>query len=207
MIYREDLKPGVRVALYGGSFDPPHLGHLVVAKWVSQLPEVCDFVMFMPNLQNPLKIRKPTPFETRFRMLNSLVFTTPKVTITNIQQVYPELDHTIDVLEKFKEEFPGVIFKPLIGTDCFRQLGEWKDGDKILQDYGVIVYPRREIKEESTDLLPYASLPKISRILDAPMIELSSTQIRNWISEGKDVSTIVPRSVLEIIEEEKLYRK
>lgn len=210
------------VAVYGGSFDPPHIGHLIVMNWVIQLPGI-DEVYAIPTFQNPLKSRKSYPYEDRYKMLYGLAMSEIN-SKDYIDQFYlidlrslcrknnideKDIIYSIDLLNLLKKDNPEKEYRLVIGTDCFWQFSKWKNYEKILQDYGIIIYPRRG-NEESPKLPIFPDMnltANITFVPDSyPTIDLSSTQIREWIREGKNVSSIVTLDVWNYIVKKKLYK-
>lgn len=192
-----------RIAIYGGTFDPPHIGHGVVAEKVSRYPRV-DEVWIMPTPQNPNKSRKATQSALRVKMLTKMFALSNKISVSMFQ-INGEIYRTIDLLEElssiFGEDFE---FIPVIGSDCLTEINTWKDYDKLLSKYGVIVYPR---KGDEIDPIILDAYPKIE-ILPPPYpeINISSTMIRNMIRDGIPPHFLIPESIYPIILQGDLYK-
>lgn len=192
-----------RIAIYGGTFDPPHNGHGIVAEKVSRYPGI-GAVWIMPTPQNPNKSRKATDPFIRGEMLAKMFAFSDKISVSTFQ-IDKEIYRTIDLLEeldkKFGEKFD---FIPVIGSDCLAEIDTWKDYDKLLSKYGIIVYPR---KGEEINPIILNAYPKIE-ILPPPYPEMniSSTMIRDMIRNNIVPRFLIPESIYPLIHQGNLYK-
>lgn len=194
-----------RIVLYGGTFDPPHIGHGIVARWVANQKDICDEVWIVPTPQNPNKTRKATDLSTRIRMLLDM-FTnncnSSKIRISAVAQQAPS-SRTIDIIKYLGHLYPDVEFKPLIGSDCLTEINTWKDSETLLSDYGAVIYPRGEDKLVE---LYSAAFPKVDIISSpCPTTNISSSMIRDLIKNHKSVHFLITPEVYRIIISQNLY--
>lgn len=187
------------VALLGGTFNPVHNGHLILASWLAQYgtngaSEDIDEVWLMPTPVNPLKaVAKDASAEQRLEMLRlSLDGCTLPIRVCDIELTLPQPNYTIRTLEALTEKYPEKHFKVAIGADNWEIFPKWRDYRRILEDYGVIVYPRPGHMQE--------------QCIHAPVVDISSTQIRRMVKEGKDIQYLVPDKVRQYIIKRRLYR-
>lgn len=184
----------MQIAVYSGSFNPLHIGHLAIIKHMVDVAGF-DKVYLIVSPKNPLKdgISSSTGqqrYEAAVQAVNKH-FAAPssKVRVDDIELTMPEPHYTIRTLDALKEREPDNEFTFIMGGDNLYDIRRWRDYGRILKEYGVAVYPREGIDTESVknDLISEDPSFRIA-ILDAPMIDISSTEIREGISAGKDMS-------------------
>jgi nicotinate-nucleotide adenylyltransferase len=181
----------VRIALLGGSFNPPHVGHLMNAYYVLATREV-DRVWLMPVFQHPFA-KRLAPFDDRVRMCElAAARFAGGVEVTRIEEQAPPGSKTVDVLELLLARHPEDRFSLVIGSDILPERSKWKDFERLEQMAEVIVVPRAGYP---SPLAPGPALP-----------EVSSTEVRERLGRGADVSAQVPREVLGYVSERGLYR-
>lgn len=188
-----------RVALFGGSFDPVHAAHLMLAQYVA---EFCGFDEVWLNLSpaNPLKEGPRHASDAdRLKMLAVAVGNHPRLKICSVELMMPRPSYTINTLRRLSEKCPDTDFTLLIGTDQLAQFDRWRSWEEILRDYGVAVYPR-----DGYDIP--SPLPEGVTLIDAPHLEVSSTFIRDAIRDGRDVNFFLPPGVYNYILTHNLYR-
>ena len=181
----------MRIALLGGSFNPPHVGHLMNAYYVLATRPV-DRVWLMPVFHHPFG--KPlAPFEDRVRMceLAAASFASG-VEVSRVEAEAPGAGRTIETLEYLMQQHPDDQFALVIGSDILPERAKWKDFDRIEKLAEVIVVPRAGFP---SPLAPGPQLPPVS-----------STEVREKLARGEDVSALVPREVLEYAAQHGLYR-
>lgn len=187
-----------RTVIFGGSFDPIHLGHLALAG------EVCarglaDEVWFMVSPQNPHKQGCAlTDENVRMSMVRLAVEGNPCFRACDFEFGLPRPSYTINTLEALEKHYPDREFVLLIGADNWEKFDRWYKGDEILERYGVIVYPRggEEVPQ----------LPQGVVWLPAALYDVSSTAVRATVASGRCVSHMVPSAVEQYITENQLYR-
>lgn len=181
----------MRIALLGGSFNPPHVGHLMNAYYVLATREV-DRVWLMPVFQHPFA-KVLAPFDDRVRMCERAAARfAGGLEVTRIEELAPAGSKTVDVLELLMARYPEHRFSLVIGSDILPERSKWKDFDRIERMVEVIVVPRAGYPS------PLAQGPALP--------EVSSTEVRERLARGEDVSAHVPREVLSYIRDRGLYR-
>lgn len=190
----------IKVGLLGGSFNPIHTGHMIVASYVAQYGPV-DEVWFVLSPRNPLKDPASlAPDGDRLEMLR--IAARPAegagLKVSDIELSLPRPSYTIDTLRVLSERYPGHKFVWITGSDSLPQLSRWKEWEKITGDYGMIIYPRPGY--------PVAyPLPQGVSVVQAPQVEISSTFIREAIARGKDMTYFLPEGVSDYIHTRGLY--
>lgn len=186
------------VGIFGGSFNPIHKGHLMLAQYLSQHSQL-DEVWLTLSPQNPLKISNELlDDEHRLAMLRLATEGLVGVEVCDIELTMPRPSYTINTLERLSQQYPDCEFRLVIGGDNWNLFERWKDYQRIIDEYGVVIYPR-----PGYDLNPIAN--KNVEVVEAPLADVSSTQIREAIKCGKDVRSLLPQGVWEYIKENKLY--
>ena len=188
-----------RVAVFGGSFDPIHNGHLALAGEVVSrgLP---DEVWLMVTPQNPHKQDKILSDERlRFQMAQLAVEGMDGVKACDFEFSLPRPSYTLTTLTALDEAFPDKEFCLLIGADNWEKFDRWYKGDEILSRYGIIVYPRGSEGEPP--------LPSGVRWLPAKLYDISSTMVRAAVAAGNDITGLVPATVVRFINDNKMYKK
>ncbi len=188
----------MRVGLFFGSFNPIHMGHLIVAQAVREMTDL-DEVWFVVSPQNPFKKNKTLLHEfDRLDMVKAAIEDNYNFRASDIEFNMPRPSYTIDTLVYLKEKHPQHHFKLLIGEDNLVSFHKWKNYKSILSDYGLIVYPRPHngrIEQVFDNVLQ----------VDAPKIDISATLIRKLIKEGKSPKYLLPEKVLDLVKSRKYY--
>ena len=198
---------GARLGVIGGTFDPPHNAHLVLAQnALAQLD--LDRVLFVPAGHPPHKPEQPvSPVRHRLTMVEAALADNLGFQLSRVDVKRPGPHYTVDMLAILKDKHPGATFFFLMGGDSLAQFTTWRDPAGILQQARLGVMQRRGWE---TDL---ASLTdKLSDIedrlawLDAPHLEISGTDLRRRVAEGLPIRYLVPASVEDYVREHRLYR-
>lgn len=192
-------KKKLRTGIFGGSFNPIHIGHLALANYLCE-NDYIDVLWFLVSPQNPFKQNeKLLDDKTRLRMVNAAVRGYGRFYVSDFEFSLPKPSYTINTLNKLSETYTDRDFYLIIGADNWAAFDRWKSPEEIISKHHVLVYPRLgyDIPE---------MLPQNVRAVDSPLIEVSSTFIRESISQGKDVRYFLHPAVYEIIEKESLYR-
>lgn len=182
----------------GGSYNPVHIGHMAVASYLSQWGYV-DRVWLTLSPRNPLKdARALLPDLKRLAMLNMATRGVPGIEICDIELSMPRPSYTINTLDTLAKRHPNKRFKLVIGSDNWLIFDKWRDSQRILDEYGVIVYPRlgSPVPDKQVDGMEY---------VNAPVVEISSTFVRSAIAAGRDASQFVPPGVFKYIKTTHLY--
>lgn len=191
----------MRVALYFGSFNPVHLGHLKLAEYLTD-NDLVDEVWFVISPCNPLKEQSELLDEyIRLDMLFFAIRSNPSFKACDIEFTMPIPSYSIDTLNVLSKQFPDYQFELIIGSDNALVFDQWKDYTEILANYPVLVYPRKNY-----DFAQVAARYPQMKLLNTPIYDISSTQIRDSIAQKKDVSQWLHPSVLQFIKENNLYQ-
>ena len=191
----------MRICLFGGTFDPPHIGHLLVAQTVCEA-ERFDKILFIPAYQTPNKI-DVTPVENRLDMLKIAVEGNPNFEISDMELERKGISYTIDTIKIIKKE-QGLNKKDifyLIGSDSLLELHKWKEPKEILNECQVIVAIRPGFRPSD---IPAWILHNI-QFANIPRFEISSTNIRHRWVENKTIRYLVTLPVWNYINENGLY--
>jgi len=191
----------MNIGLYFGSFNPIHHGHLLIANYVLQHTELRQ-VWFVVSPQNPLKPSGTLLNEYhRLHLVRIAIEGENDLKATDIEFKLPRPSYTVDTLAYLQEKYPTYTFSIIMGSDSFENLPRWKNYKWLLQNFPIYIY-RRPNHESLT------SYPEAKKIvaLDAPLLPISSTDIRKNIREGKSIRYWVPESVREEIERNGYYR-
>lgn len=187
------------IGLLGGSFNPVHCGHMMLAAYLTQW-NIVDRVWLMLSPRNPLK--NPLGLISDMRRLAMLSIATrgvERVDTCDIELSMPLPSYTINTLDLLASRYPGRRFKLVIGSDNWQVFDQWRDWQRILDEYGVIVYPRPGYPVEGH----VDGMETITPIT----VNLSSTQVRDAIARGRDMSCFLPPGVYKYIVDNKLYTK
>jgi len=189
-----------KIGIFGGSFNPIHTGHAIIASYVMANSEL-DSLWLMVSPQNPLKDKKVAVSDFhRLRMTELVSRRIEGVTTSAFEFNLPRPSYTIDTLKALKEKFPNDEFFLVIGADNWCLFDKWKNGDEIISEFKILIYPRLGYEI----VIPESQQSRV-KVVDAPVIEISSTQVRNMLKEYKSISFYVPESVERYIIENKLY--
>lgn len=191
------MPASIRTALFGGTFDPLHNGHLTIAKSVLE-QGLADEVWLLVTPCNPWKKgSKLLDDKLRYNMVAEAVKDMEGVNASDYEFNLPKPSYSANTLRRISADYPDREFILTIGADNWAKFSNWRDSDYILENYPIIVYPRKGYKV--TGLTPNSVL------LDCPLVNISSTQIRLMVKEGNSIDKIVPESVAKTIKEKKLY--
>lgn len=190
----------MRIGIFGGSFNPLHIGHAIVANYLSQ-QEILDRVWIMPSKLNPLKQdeQRPVSGDDRMQMARLVAEDCAKVDVCDIEMHLPEPSYTYTTLCELRRRYPQHSFSLIIGGDHWEIFNKWRNWKKIITEFGVIIYTRPGY--EITGILP----DNVALIDNGPQAFVSSSEIREELSEGKNVNFLVPDKVLEYIKDKGLY--
>jgi nicotinate-nucleotide adenylyltransferase len=189
----------MKVGLFFGSFNPIHTGHLIIANIMAETTDL-DKVWFVVTPQNPLKPSKGLLHDfDRFDMVRAAVYESYRLSVSDIEFHLPKPNFTIHTLVHLTEKNPDKEFKVIIGEDNLASLKKWKNYELILENYGLYVYPRPNVSNAELKQHPNV------RMVEAPMMDISATFIRNCIKNGQSVKYLVPDAVEAMIRDKKFY--
>lgn len=187
------------VGLFFGSFNPIHVGHLIIA---NSMVEVTDFdqVWFVVSPQNPFKKSNTLAHEfDRLDMVELAIEGNFNLRVTDVEFSMPKPSYTIDTLTYLAEKYPQHNFKLIIGEDNLYSFHKWKNYEMILEHFGLYVYPRPNSKESEIKKHPNV------RMVKAPLLDISATYIRNLVRKNKSLRYLVPEKVEQFIKERKIF--
>ena len=188
----------MRIGLLGGSFDPPHVGHLLAASDAVEALEL-DRLVFIPAAVQPLKIDRTSALaEQRLAMTKMLVGSDPRFDVDSIEIDRGGLSYTVDTLAALTLRWPSAKLFWLVGADIVSSFGQWRQPERILELATVVVLQRGEAAG--------GTLPAGMRCLATRRVDVSSTEIRRRVKEGRSVRGFVPDAVADFIAAERLYR-
>lgn len=190
-----------KIGLFFGSFNPIHTGHLIIANYMVNYTDL-DEVWLVVSPHNPLKKKDSLiNMYDRLEMVNLAVDGAENIRSSTIEFSLPQPSYTIDTLIYLREKYPLAEFVLIMGSDNLLSLKKWKNYEVILRDYYIHVYPRPDYSA-ATEWVDHPSVT----ITDTPLMEFSSTFIRNAVKNGKNIRYFVPDKVMEFIESKGLYR-
>ncbi|WP_292890848.1 nicotinate (nicotinamide) nucleotide adenylyltransferase [Nonlabens sp.] len=190
------------IGLYFGTFNPVHIGHLAIANYIVESNDL-DEIWMVITPHNPFKKKKTLLDDyQRLHMVHLATDDYDKIKASNIEFGLPQPNYTVNTLAHLSEKYPDKEFTLIMGADNLKSLHKWKNYKVLLEDYNIIVYPRATIGELPKE---FENHPKIQLIL-APIMEISSTMIRNGIAEGKDLRYFMHHQVQEYVQEMHFYK-
>ena len=188
------------IALFFGSFNPVHVGHMIIASYIVEYTDV-DQMWIVVSPHNPHKKKKSLAKDhDRLHLVHLAIGDHPKIKASNIEFDLPKPSYTIDTLTYLKEKYPDYNFHLIMGGDNLANFHKWKNYEDILKYHHIYVYQR-----PNYDLGTLKDHPHI-HILDAPLLQLSATRIRSMIKEGKSVRYYVPDAVYQYLDQSRLYK-
>ncbi len=201
----------MRIGVFGGTFDPVHLGHLILAEQCREQAQL-DQVWFIPAARPPHKQdRALTPLPQRLEMLALAVAGQPAFVINDLEKDRPGPSYTVDTLRALHQRYPGTDWQLLLGADCLPDLPSWRDPVRILEFASLVIAARPGWAIGSAEQLRAAlrltpAAPLRQQIVQVPLIDISSRDIRPRAAAGRSFRYLVPRAVECYIETHRLYR-
>ena len=190
-----------KIGLYFGSFNPIHIGHLIIANYVVEFTGLKE-IWFVVSPQNPLKDKTSLLSDYhRLALVNVAVEDDSRFKSCDIEFKLPQPSFTINTLTYLREKYPQKEFSLIMGADNLESLNKWKNYEQILEYYSIYVYPR-----PGTDGGIFKNHPNVTWVI-APLIEISSSFIRKAIKEKKDICYFLPPKVNSYIREMHFYEK
>jgi len=196
----------MKIGLYFGTFNPIHIGHLIIANYMVEFSNL-DQVLLVVTPHNPFKDKKTLlDNHLRLEMVHLATKNYPKLKPSNVEFHLPQPNYTINTLVHLKEKFPKHQFSIIMGEDNLYSFHKWKNYEAILEHYRVYVYPRIDTKNNSDEDKKALQHPNI-HLVDAPIVELSATFIRESIKNNKNIAPMLPEEVWKYIDHNLLYKK
>ncbi len=197
----------MKIGLYFGSFNPIHVGHLIIANHMADYYDF-DQVWFVVSPHNPHK-KKASLLEDyhRLALVNVAIENNPKLSASDIEFKLEQPNYTIKTLAYLNEKFPENQFSLLMGEDNLRSFHKWKNYEEILNNHSIYVYPRlseeKTSKEEIKEVTEHKNIHFCNQV---PVMKISASFIRKAIKEGKDVQYLLTEPVLKYVDEMNFYK-
>ena len=182
-----------KVGIFGGSFNPIHTGHIALAK--SLCEKAClDEVWFMVSPMNPFKKTATDLLDDQLRleMVEKALEHEPQLKACDYEFRLPKASYTWHTLQCLSNEHPDTSFTLIIGADNWHVFNQWAHYQEILQKYAIIIYPRQHTAIDT------ASLPSNVHLVDTPLYNISSTEVRQRIQQGKSVDLLIPSAIVPL---------
>jgi nicotinate-nucleotide adenylyltransferase len=191
------MKKIEKVGVFGGLFDPPHIGHLIIAQSVLEEFKLGK-IIFVPA-GNPPHKHKFSPYDTRYKMTELAIMDNQKFSISDIEKEIPGKTYTVEVLKNFKQQIKGMIYL-IIGCDQWEEINTWKTPEELFKCCKIIVMPRLR-----HSIRKAGRFCKKILISHAPLIDISSTEIRKKVNHNCSIQYLVPNEVSKYIKRKRLY--
>ena len=195
------MVPPKNIGLFFGSFNPIHIGHMIIAEYMADRTDLKQ-IWFVVSPHNPLKARATLANDfDRLHMVQLAVDDNPKLRASNIEFSLPKPSYTIDTMAYLHEKYPDNSFSLIMGSDNLESIHKWKNYQILLERYTIHIY-----KRPGTESIPS---PEGSNVIfhDVPLMDISSTFIRQSISDGRSIRYMVPDPVYHFLDGSRLYRQ
>lgn len=190
----------IKTGLFFGSFNPIHIGHLIIANFMATATDLQE-VWMVVTPQNPLKQKNTLANDfDRLHLVRLAIDDNPKLRASDIEFNLPKPSYTIDTLTYLREKYPSREFALIMGGDNLATLNKWKNYETILKYYSIYVYNRPNY--ELGELSKHPSV----QFFEAPLLDISATYIRGSIKNNKSIRYLVPDSVFQYLETSSMYR-
>ena len=192
-----------KVGLYFGTFNPIHIGHLIIANHMVEYSDL-DEIWMVVTPHNPFKKKKSLlDNHHRFEMVYTATEEYEKIKPSDIEFKLPQPNYTVHTLAHISEEYPNKEFCLIMGEDNLKSLHKWKNYQTILEHHHIYVYPRASAGEHNHEFKNHLKIHTI----DAPIIEISSTMIRNGIRKQKNIQPLLSKEVWKYLDEMNFYKR
>ncbi len=182
----------IKTGIYSGSFNPIHIGHLALANWLCEFTEI-EELWFLVTPHNPLKEKGDLmDDQLRFEWVKKAVANYPKFKASDFEFSLPQPTYSIYTLQALEKAYPNREFYFIMGADNWKYISRWFEYERIISNYPILVYPRRGFDIEIPK--QYTQVKKV----EAPLIEISSTFIREAWKAGKDIRFFLPEALRQI---------
>ncbi len=189
----------IKTGVFGGSFNPIHIGHLTLANYLCEFGGL-DEVWFLVSPHNPLKAHDDLLDDTlRLELAQQAIDGYPRFRVSDFEFHLPRPSYMVHTLDKLKKTYPQHTFHLIIGSDNWKVFNQWHEYERLLTENPVLIYPRPGFPVDPT------SLPQNVQWADAPLLDISSTFIRQSLRNGKDIRFFLPPTVYQTIIDKHLY--
>jgi nicotinate-nucleotide adenylyltransferase len=194
------MKKPKRVGLFFGSFNPVHVGHMIIANLITS-EKVVDEVWMVVSPQNPLKDKASLANDyDRLHMVNLSIGNNVRIKASNIEFSLPKPSYTVDTLAVLQEKYPHITFSLIMGGDNLATLHKWKNYEFLLNNFQILVYRRPSY--ELGELVTHKNI----KLVDAPLLDISASFIRKCIQEGRSIEYLVTDEVYKYLAHSNLYK-
>jgi len=191
----------MKTGLFFGSFNPVHIGHMIIANHMIQYTDLKEIWMVV-SPHNPLKSKASLAKDSdRLHLVQLAIDDNPHIKASNIEFSLPVPSYTIDTLIHLQEKYPKREFCLIMGGDNVESLPKWKNYELLLQNYDIYVYERPGYNTTLAE-----DNPRIKIVKDVPMMDISATFIRNAIREKKSIQYLVPEKVFDYLDGSQMYK-
>ena len=189
----------MKIGLYFGSFNPIHVGHLIIANHIANNTDL-EHVWFVISPHNPLKAKDSllNKYHRKY-LIDIAIDGEKKLKSSTIEFSLPVPSYTIDTLTYLKDKYPKYIFSVIMGSDSLQNINKWKNYELLIKNYQILIYERPGFKSEN-------NLGQNIITLKAPLLDISSSKIREMIRNGNSIKFLVPDVVKEEIEKNHYYK-
>jgi nicotinate-nucleotide adenylyltransferase len=204
----------MKIGLYFGTFNPIHVGHLIIANYMADYTDI-DQVWMVVTPQNPLKMKSSLlPDFHRLALVNEAIHDNPNLRASDIEFKLPQPNYTATTLAYLKEKYPNYTFSLIMGEDNLRTFHKWYNYEHLLENYQFYVYPRVLTVQEEEEAHEIGTRPEhdfhnhanIHMCDEVPVMKVSSSFIRQAIKEGRDVRYLLTEPVHQYIDEMNFYK-
>jgi len=195
----------MNTGLFFGSFNPIHIGHMAIANYIAEYSSLKE-IWFVVSPHNPLKTKETLLGDRdRLYMAELAIGGDRRFRVSDVEFTLRQPSYTIDTMAYLTEKYPSRSFTLIMGEDNLTTLHKWKNAEELVKRFPIVVYPRlKPGRSNSRRLIEILQMASVTE-MDAPVMEISGTFIRNAIREGKDVSWFVPAPAWKYIREMHFY--
>lgn len=192
----------MKIGLYFGTFNPIHVGHLIIANHLAEFTNL-DQIWMMVTPHNPLK-EKNTLLDdhSRLHLVRLATEDYPKISASDFEFNLPQPNYTVNTLAHLQDKYPKHEFSLIMGEDNLKSIHKWKNYETILQNHQIYVYPRLTNDNEMLQFNNYSN----THLIDAPVVEISATFIRENIKKNINIRPLLPHKVWEYIDHNNIYK-
>lgn len=192
----------MKIGLFFGTFNPIHVGHLIIANHMAEFTDL-EEVWFVVTPHNPFK-KKQTLLEDhhRYQLVFEATEDFPKLKPSKIEFDLPQPNYTINTLVHLYERYPQHRFHLIMGMDNLRSFHKWKNSEVILKNHELYIYPRLDVAKGAPELLNHEKV----HLVDAPVVEISSTFIRKAVREGKNIRALMTERAWKYMDDMNFYK-
>jgi len=192
----------MKIALFFGSFNPIHIGHLIIAQQLLNKTDI-DKIWFVISPQNPLKDKTTLLSQhERLHLVHLAIEDNPKLKASDVEFHLPSPNYTIDTLSFLSQKYPKHEFSLILGADNLRSLHKWKNFEKIIANYKIYIYRRPGYAHNKNKLKNNCNI----LYLDVPLLDISATMIRQMISDQKSIQYLVHSNITELVQNNRFYK-